>query len=267
MTYLVLGSAGQIGKPLVNYLKSKNEQVIEYDIKDGTQYDLRYRSEQLEDAINRSDFVMFLAYDVGGSKYLEANQSKLQFIENNLAIMSNVFNFLRNKPFIFASSQMAQFPKLAYGALKNVGAHYARALDGMVVNLYNVYGIETENEKAHVITDFVTQARDNKVIRAKTNGIERRQFLHVDDCVRALYVLSKSYSPSNYDVTSFKWTSIFEIAMIVSSLFNRIPVHFTDKFDAVNCEPIEPSEDILKLWSPEISLADGIRMIRNELCE
>ena len=265
-TYLVLGSAGQIGNPLVKYLRSQNEQVLEFDIVDGPQFDLRFKSKLLEDSIAAADFVIFLAYDVGGSKYLASYQSTTQFIDNNMAIMYNVFSLLRDKPFIFASSQLSRLPSLAYGTLKNVGVHYTKSLGGIVVNLFNVYGVEQENQKAHVITDFITQARDHGAITARTNGLEKRQFLHALDCSKALCALSKHYVPGTYDVTSFQWTSIFEVAMIVSNLFGKIPAHFSKKSDDITSSPADPDSDILKIWQPTIALEDGIRLIKEELC-
>ena len=42
MRYLVLGSAGQIGAPLVKYLKNEGHQVEEYDFRTNPLEDLRY---------------------------------------------------------------------------------------------------------------------------------------------------------------------------------------------------------------------------------
>jgi len=266
-TYLVLGSAGQIGAPLVQYLNSKGEDVLKFDIKDGPEFDLRTRSDLLDSAIAKSDFVIFLAYDVGGSKYLQMHQNSAQFMQNNMKIMNTVFPLLHDKQFIFVSSQLSQYTSSAYGALKNVGAHYTRALGGMVAKLYNVYGVEEADEKAHVITDFITQARDNKAIRVRTNGLETRQFLHATDCARAFHLLSKNYSNSTVDITSFVWTSVFEVAMIVSDLFGKVPVYFADKAaDQLPGEPIMPCDDILKIWRPTIALEAGILAIKEKLC-
>ena len=60
MEYLVLGSAGQIGKPLCEYLKKIGHKVIEFDLVDGEYYDLR-KSNALNDVFlnNNIDFVVF----------------------------------------------------------------------------------------------------------------------------------------------------------------------------------------------------------------
>ena len=107
---LVLGSEGQIGNSLTKILKNdhKNE-VMDCDIVIDESHDLRKNSDFLEDSFKKADFVFFLAYDVGGSTYLNKNQKSLQFIDNNLLLMKNTFSFLKkySTPFLFASTQMS----------------------------------------------------------------------------------------------------------------------------------------------------------------
>ena len=92
MRHLVLGSSGQIGAHLIDYLQNKGEQVIEYDIEYKEWQDLReVYNPTLESYIDTCDIVHFLAFDVGGAKYLEENQDKHQFITNNMRIMINTF--------------------------------------------------------------------------------------------------------------------------------------------------------------------------------
>ena len=103
---LVLGSRGQIGSGLVTALKKKNYRVSEFDIIDDKQHDLRISSNLLKEEINSSEFVFFLAFDVGGSRYLSQSQDTFDFINNNVKIMEVTFNELKNsnKKFLFASS-------------------------------------------------------------------------------------------------------------------------------------------------------------------
>ena len=102
----------------------------------------------MRQAIKRADFVHFLAFDVGGSTYLAKYQNTFDFIHNNMKLMTNTFELLReyNKPFIFASSQMSNMSFSIYG-LKAMGERYARVLGGLTVKFWNVYGIEHDPEK------------------------------------------------------------------------------------------------------------------------
>ena len=73
---LVLGSSGQIGSSLTKLLREhKKYRVIECDIVCEEKHDLRKKSNFLNQSFLEADFVYFLAYDVGGSKYLKDNQN------------------------------------------------------------------------------------------------------------------------------------------------------------------------------------------------
>ena len=92
MKILVLGSAGQIGESLVKYLKNQNHEVVEFDIVDKSENDLRIEG-VLENIIEDIDFVFFLAFDVGGSRYLEKYQKNYSFVDNNIKLMSYYQHF------------------------------------------------------------------------------------------------------------------------------------------------------------------------------
>ena len=67
MRVAILGSAGQIGAYLEEYLLSKGHDVIGVDIVDGPQNDLRVTpNTYVEGIIKNADFVFFLSFDVGG---------------------------------------------------------------------------------------------------------------------------------------------------------------------------------------------------------
>jgi len=119
---LILGSEGQIGRALKNYLSEKYT-VLECDIANSPLEDLRKKNQKIDKLVKASDFVFFLAFDVGGSRYLNKNQKKFNFIENNILIMHNVFNLIKkyNKKFVFASSNMSNMIHSNYGVLKKIG--------------------------------------------------------------------------------------------------------------------------------------------------
>jgi nucleoside-diphosphate-sugar epimerase len=189
MRHLVLGSSGQIGAHLVNYLQDKGEQVYEMDIEYRPYHDLRLQDNVILDTyLDTCDIVHFLAYDVGGAKYLEENQDKFDFINNNMRIMSNTFESIRKhkKPFIFASSQMSEMGYSSYGTLKALGEKITKDLGGLIVRFWNVYGYETDPDKSHVITDFIKMAKKDGIIKMRTDGTESRQFLYAGDACEAL---------------------------------------------------------------------------------
>lgn len=272
MKHLVLGSSGQIGSSLTNYLrKVKKEEVLEFDIQNEEYQDLRLnRNILLEQYIGDCDIVHFLAYDVGGAKYLEDNQDKFEFINNNMLIMSNVFSLIQQhkKPFIFASSQMSELTHSSYGVLKLLGEKITRDLGGINLRFWNVYGEENSGDKAHVITDFIRMAKQDGVIKMRTDGSESRQFLFAEDCSEAIWTLSNSYNQlwndTPYCVTSYKWTTILEVANIIKNLSGCkiIPGIAKDKTqrNAMN----EPNLKINQWWKPKHTLEEGITKLYNK---
>ena len=269
MNYLVLGSAGQVGSALVDFLRSKGETVAEFDLINGPHQDLRIEN-AVEHAIKNVDFVFFLAFDVGGSRYLSRYQNDFSFIENNTALQLYTFRQLKkyNKPFIYASSQMSSMSFSPYGACKSIGEAFTKSLGGLIVKFWNVYGIEKEEEKFHVITDFINSARENSKIELLTDGEEQRQFLHSEDCSECLYNLSNLYDQipreEELHVTSFEWTKVIDIANIVSSHFDNCEVVPSKKKDTVQMGVRnEPNDAILKYWRSKIDVKTGIVKILN----
>ena len=63
MKYLVLGSEGQIGKPLVSYLRHNGHEAIEYDYRHDPLEDLRFlhleRQKEIYKKITRKRFRVF----------------------------------------------------------------------------------------------------------------------------------------------------------------------------------------------------------------
>jgi nucleoside-diphosphate-sugar epimerase len=271
MKILVLGSAGQIGAPACKYLREQGHEVIEYDIKDDINYDLRYDNllRTLSSAIKKCDFVYYLASDVGGAKYLEKNEHSYKFIENNMLMMCNVFHHLDyyKKPFIFTSSQMADLHHSTYGMLKLLGEKMTNDIGGLVVRLWNVYGPEHDEEKSHVITDFCKMAKYQGVINMRTNGDESRQLLYVEDCAEALLTLTDQYDTLDktkpYHITSFKWTSIKEVAGIIHNIHGgRMGMKWSSMTDQTQMNAMNPPDPyILNFWEPKTSLEEGIRKI------
>jgi nucleoside-diphosphate-sugar epimerase len=273
MKYLVLGSDGQVGHELCIFLKDKGHEVVEFDIASDKNKDLRIQG-VLEEYIKDTDFVMFLAFDVGGSRYLKKYQHTYEFIDNNVRLTLFTFETIKkyNKPFIFASSQMANMSYSPYGVCKSIGEVYSKALNGLTVKFWNVYGVEHDLEKSHVITDFILKAKEGE-ITMMTDGKEERQFLHAEDCSNALMILSEKYSEidrdKNLHITSFEWSTILEIAKIIQETIT-CKITPSTEIDSVQLnKKNEPDPYILEFWKPKISLKEGvnkiIKSINNEI--
>lgn len=272
MKHLILGSSGQIGSALCKYIKNYTEDsYIEFDILNGYEQSLFWQDNPfLNQSLEECDFVHFLAFDVGGSRYLKKYEKTFDFVNNNLQILTNGFSAIKKygKPFIFASSQMANMLHSPYGMLKCLGEKLTESLNGLNVKFWNVYDIEHDPRKAHVITDLVMKGIRTGKIDLLTSGREKRQFLHGEDAAKCLINLSKVYKTidraKNLHITSFKWYSILEIAEIIRNKLNLGPIIASQEEDSVQQGMAnEPDPYILKFWEPKISIEEGIDRIIN----
>ena len=277
MRITILGSSGQIGAYLTEYLTKKGHDVRSFDKNDGDQYDMtKIPNPDLHARISTSEFVFFLAFDVGGSRYLKKYQHTFKFIDNNTRMMANAFKYLEQYkvPFVFASSQMSSMSYSPYGVMKRVGELYTKSLGGLIVKFWNVYGIEKDHEKAHVITDFIHKGFETGVIDMLTDGTEQREFLYAEDCCEALESVMEHYTEHNSDselhITSFVSTTILEIGKIIQGLFKsqgkKITLHPAQAKDEVQKDARnEANPYIKKWWKPKTSIEDGIEKIYEEM--
>jgi len=157
-----------------------------------------------------------------------------------------------------------------YGSMKRVGELYTKSLKGVIVKFWNVFGIEKDMEKAHVITDFIAKGFETGVIDMMTDGTEEREFLYAEDCCEALETIMDCYYQFTCDdelhITTGVSTSILEIAQNIQTLFKSIdkevkivPASSKDEVqkDARNI----PDPYIRKWWQPKTSVEDGIAKV------
>jgi|TARA_E500000331_G_scaffold350595_1_gene395757 nucleoside-diphosphate-sugar epimerase len=278
MNITILGSAGQIGAYLSDYLKDKGHNVTDVDIVNGVQYDLRVTpSTIIEKAIEGADFVFFLAFDVGGSRYLKKYQHTFEFVNNNTRMMANTFRLLGKykKRFVFASSQMSNMSYSPYGVMKRVGELHTTALKGLTVKFWNVYGIEKDMEKAHVITDFIRKGFEEGQFEMMTDGTEERQFLYAEDCCEALETVMENYTDFKPEdplhITSFRSETIKQVASIIKGCF-AIDGNYDIEIkpglakDSVQLDKRNEADNyILNWWVPNTTIDVGIRKVYNEM--
>jgi len=278
MKVTILGSSGQIGAYLTKYLREKGHDVTEFDILNGEDQDLTtIPNRKLDHDIRLSDFVFFLAFDVGGSRYLKKYQHTFDFINNNTRIMANVFGLLEkhNKRFVFASSQMSNMSYSPYGVMKRLGELYTTALKGLTVKFWNVYGIENDHEKSHVITDFIRRGFEEGEFEMLTDGTEERQFLYAEDCCEGLEIIMTNFTNFKPEdplhITSFKYTTIKKVAEIIQGQFNLIGMYDVKikpglAKDSVQLDKRNEADTyITGWWMPKTSIDNGIAKVFNEM--
>lgn len=257
---LVIGSEGFVGRSLCSYLRGVGEEVRQFDVKRGAHEDARFVTLPL-DGVDR---VYFLAWEVGGAKYLYSDDVQFGQLDWNLVLMQNVFAQLRTAglPFLFVSSQLAQEVDTVYGVTKRLGEVWTGLLPaGVKVRLWNVYGgYEDSTVRSHVVADFVHQALDTKRIEMLTDGREIRQFVHVSDVCAGFHAAFGAGGPGPYDVASFEWIPVRQVADVIAELTGAEVV----PGKRVGSSPVSANVGRVPGWLPLVSLRDGLGMMVEE---
>jgi len=215
MTNLVIGSEGFIGKYFYKFLKGLGEKVIHFDIKRDKKEDARYYKFNFKGI----DRIYFLAWEVGGAKYLYEKDSQLSQLEWNIKLLTNLLPQLaaQKTKFVFVSSQLSE-EETVYGVTKKLGELWSGLLGAVSVRLWNAYGsVEPQSIRSHVISDFVYQAVKFGQIKMLTDGSEWRQFTHLKDICRGLHtaMTATKLNKRVYDVSSFEWIQVREVAEMI----------------------------------------------------
>jgi len=258
---LVIGSEGFLGTALCSYLEKLGEKVVRFDIKRGKKEDARTAVLPL----GSIDKVYFLAWEVGGAKYLYREDTQLKQLNWNLDLLRNVMQQLQSskKQFVFVSSQLADETDTIYGALKRVGELWTEQLNNTCVRLWNIYGAsETIDERSHVISDFIHQSISTGTIKMMTLGNEKRQFTHVNDVCEALHMLlERKMHARIYDLTTFEWITIREIADMIADMTKAKVIPGDKKGVDRNFATIKGKPPI---WQPKISMEEGLKIMISE---
>jgi nucleoside-diphosphate-sugar epimerase len=249
---ILLGGAGLIGTALDRALSDRGEKTKTYDLKTGV--DLR---EYEPEDVGPDTYYWFLAWDVGGAKYIMDNSQQLSILLHNLSLCQKIFGWLekRRARYTFVSSQMVGYPN-AYGVTKAVGETWAKLVgQGLITRLWNCYDAEEPAQRSHVVPDLLVQAKSG-TIRLLTSGEERRQFLHADDVARAL-IFQRDIGQPLADVTSGDWVSIRNVAEIIGQQLNAHVVPGQQRgYESL----VEPS-NWLQGWQPTIDLTAGLEKV------
>lgn len=233
MKYLVTGCAGFIGSTLTDRLLEKGHQVIGIDnMTTGILefLDVSSKHENFKfikaDLIRKEDWVLAMqgvdvVYHMAANADIRGGLHEPQKdIENNTIATFNVLEAMREhgvKKIIFASSAAALgepdvFPTPETCPIPDQTSLYGAskmACEGLISSYCEGFGFEgyafrfvsllgPRYPHGHVF-DFVKQlVEDPKKLRILGDGKQRKSYLHIDDCVKALFHICEGpYSQEN----------------------------------------------------------------------
>ena len=152
----------------------------------------------------------------------------------------------------------------------------------MTVKFWNVYGIEHDEEKSHVITDFLRKAFDGlekggwSTVEMLTDGTEERQFLYAEDGCEALETVRDKYDEFGREdplhITSFNYSTVSEVASIITEIFHDEGKGVTfvaanSKDEVQKDKRNEADPYIRQWWNPKTDLKDGIMRVFHDMKE
>ena len=288
----VAGHRGMVGAALVRQLAGEQCTILTVDRTDLDLGDAPAVQTWVRQ--NKPDAVILAAAKVGG---IVANDTyPADFLFDNLAIQNAIIHAAfenETEKLLFLGSSCI-YPKFAaqpikedalltgpleptnewYAIAKIAGIKLCQAyrrqygcdfIAAMPTNLYGP-GDNFNLQTSHVIPALMRKAHDAKVARAATmsiwgTGTPRREFLHVDDCARALIFLLKNYSgDSHVNVGSGTDVTIDELARTVMQVvgFQGTLVHDAAKPDGTPRKLMSNDKLVGLGWAPFISLEQGL---------
>jgi GDP-L-fucose synthase len=292
MTIMVAGATGLVGSAIIRELEQNNQQYIGVSSKDVNLLDRAETFKYVENL--KPSIVIDAAARVGG---IGANNSlPVEFLTQNIQIQSNLMDAAHAsnvEKFVFLGSSCiyprncAQPIKEEYiltGELEPTNSAYAiakiaglelikayrkqykhRWISVMPTNLYGPndnFDLENSHVFPALIRKFVEGQRKNaSSVNLWGTGIPKREFLHVDDLAKAIFVCLEKYdSDLHVNVGSGEDLSIKELAEKVAGIvgFNGEIIWDPTKPDGTPRKVLDSSR-INKLgWKPTISLNNGI---------
>jgi GDP-L-fucose synthase len=289
----VAGHRGLVGSSICRNLKAKGyKNIVTADHKDLDLCNQLAVEEFFKS--NKIDYIFLAAAKVGGILYNQSYQA--EFLYDNLMIACNVINAAYRydvKKLLFLGSSCI-YPKhaeqpikessLLTGPLEPTNEGYALAkiaglklcekyftqhnrnfISAMPTNLYGP-GDNFHPTHSHVIPGLLRRFHNAKIENQASvtiwgSGTPKREFLHVDDCAEALFVLMKDYSePTTINIGTGEDLTIKELAELVAEVTEFKGEILLDKTkpDGTPRKVLDVSRLRSLGWSPKYDLKNGL---------
>ena len=286
---LVTGGCGFIGQILSNFLAENNDVIVVDKVSASLALNSSIQLvnkdltnlEDVSSLFKHVDVVFHLAADIS-IRYCIENPNKSLY--NNTVLNNNVLECCRVnnvKRMIFSSTAAVYKQKFVdklyaetdeldplnpYSASKAYGENLCRiywnlyGIETVSLRYFNVYGnSKITSSYSSVLNNFLYNVRNNKKLSINGDGHQTRDFIHVDDVVRA-NILAASAQLETYgevfNIGSGKAVTILDVANSISKNIEHAPQPAGElRFSQAK---IQKANDTLK-WSPQHNLFEWLK--------
>lgn len=279
---LITGASGSIGNALATALKNDGSVTVER-----SNSQARIQQDDYFEGISNPSEIDTLYHLAAISFVPKSWEKPADFIEVNVLGTTKALEFCRkhNINFVYISSYAYGIPTYLpidekhpvsavnpYGLSKIMAEELCEFygtnfnVNYTIIRPFNIYG--SLQNKALLIPEIIEQIIEGKEIKVK-DLTPRRDYLFQDDLIDFLVKIKSKSSNEVYNLGSGKSYSVEEIIATCQAVFETaLPVH-SAKIERPNEIP-ETRCDWKKAnahygWQPKISLAAGIRRMKNQL--
>lgn len=297
MKIVIAGGAGFIGSHLAEYWNNRNAEVNVIDnLKTGFEENLRglnkvkFHKISIEDKkkvneiICGSDYVYNMAAMVSVPESIEKPEecininlhgylnlleaSKINQVKK--IILSSSAAVYGDNPELPKKTEMKAEPKSPYGITKLDGELYSKlyeeqyALKYACLRYFNVFGPRqsTENAYAAAVPIFIKRALKNEDIIIYGNGEQTRDFIYIDDVIKANVLASEKENITGvFNVANGSSISILKLAELIIELVNSKSKIKFEKERAGDIKHSRASIDETKEklgFEPDFNLNEGL---------
>ena len=297
MKILVTGGAGFIGSHIAEYLVQRGDDVTVLDnLNTGRKENLAKINDKinfvngnirdyklLEKLVSDTDGVF---HEAALASVQDSFNMKDEYFDVNVNGTENVFKLAKEYGFkvVYASSSSVygnpkKIPINEDDDRKPINPYAETKLDGEVLakkysemgvkviglRYFNVFGKRQSKEYAGVIKLFLHNIQQKKSPKINGDGLQTRDFVHIDDVVRAnIFAMDSDINHKFFNVGSGSAISILDLANLIigASGLSLKPIHGPELSGDVRATQAD-IKLIRKLlnWEPKTNLADWLTKI------
>ena len=294
MISLVTGGAGFIGSNLVDYLLKQGHNVVCIDNESANNENFHWNDKAwninaditdykvMKNAFTNVDYVFHLAAE---SRLQPAIENPIGAVEKNCVGTTVMLQCAREvgvKRFVYSSTSSAYgnnpYPNVEtqpddclnpYSASKAAGEKFCKmytdlyGLETVILRYFNVFGQRSpaRGQYAPVIGIFQRQKESGESLTLVGDGLQKRDFIHVEDVARVNYIASTvdlgDHIGEVFNIGSGKNYSIKDIADVISD--NQVFIPKRSGEMETTLADITKVESVMG-WKPEIDVLEWIKL-------